>query len=467
MDDILDHEVDPTTVVSDDDMQTIRKHIRYAYAVRLHVWGFWDVLFRTSEDLFRQKQLPIPSRIGSLGFAFIISEHRLASGPSTPTSTATPSTSQHNPSSTILPSTQVTGRIECDFESSAYVGLCINLRGKRYLTTASHAFVSRDTVAGRSKTDTAIRRDRKELQSTLHPTPWTRLSRSVLDYIFQRDRRKRYIGPETSDFRTHLEHKTSDVLTPVNVPVYLEGSGVLGGPESQLGRIAKTYDDLPWRVGPHPNLFPTSFKHDLALVEAADDRPLPKMVTQDWHPRSRPQFARAEDCLVQTPAFLVQHLPKYSERRVWKKGSIALQHLKQVLISGVDYLFDSEGEHVTRALIWRTEDDLRGASGSVVCRGNSKDKEVDAVIFQNFETTLSQKLSGYTEQAPQPVKGSVGLVNYKGGFFLPKEILDALIEVEAAKNLTTTFSDDFKNDFTKPEKKDQNTIPPSTSDPLH
>ncbi|KAJ7184326.1 hypothetical protein C8R46DRAFT_457701 [Mycena filopes] len=75
VDDILGldpEKFDPTTVLSDETVRTILSFFRHAVGIRVHVWGFIDVLFPTEKAIWRQKALRRPVKIGGLGYAFIV-----------------------------------------------------------------------------------------------------------------------------------------------------------------------------------------------------------------------------------------------------------------------------------------------------------------------------------------------------------------------------------------------------------
>ncbi|KAJ6497458.1 hypothetical protein C8R45DRAFT_1211343 [Mycena sanguinolenta] len=350
-------------------LEFIRKHFRYAYGVRVHRWGFIDVLFKTSHDLALQKKIPMPSSIGRLGFACILSEHF-------PTS--------HLPTSPSPPS--------C-------LGLHVVLEGRHYITTVSNAWISHDIV-GAIPLKAALRSTvKRKLEIVLRP-PLNQFS-------------SRFSLPQ----QTPRQDKP---LTPVGVTVYLEGTDI------PMGQITKTYDDLPCETGLYLNLFPTTYKHDLALIEATDGHSLPKMTVPSWHATFSPQFARPETALrsetrsetTPTPAFILEH-----NRRRWRSGQIISEFSQEVLVCGADYIF--EGEHgIKRALFWRTNSADHSMSGSVLCLGKPTYKQIalQALLFQNFETPL--------------LKGFPRMGSYKGGFFLPEEVLNnAIIEVERESDL--------------------------------
>ncbi|KAJ6497465.1 hypothetical protein C8R45DRAFT_1129255 [Mycena sanguinolenta] len=315
-DDILYDEIDPSLITTHD-LQLIRKHFRHAYGVRVHRWGFMDVLFKTSEDILAQREIFMPSRIGGLGFACITSEHL-------PTSHSSPSFFGAVPPSSILPTLH--------------------------------------KIDGISVEKTALRRAKRKLDLILQPRVNQLMSRfsRVTRFIADRVQRHRSAKGDT--------RPPDKFLTPDGVTVRLAGQGTM----------------------------------------ATDGRPLP-----EFSPRFA--IARPEAGLhLETPAFILGQAPESNSR----PGSTS-EFSKEVLICGADYIF--EGEHIKRSLIWRTNGDDHSMSGSVICLGKPKDG-VQALLFQHFETPVW--------------KESHRMGSYKGGFFLPEEVLDhAIIEVKRENDL--------------------------------
>ncbi|KAJ7725927.1 hypothetical protein B0H16DRAFT_1471590 [Mycena metata] len=76
--DILPDEIDPNAVLADHELAEIRRWLPHAFGVRLHPWGFIDVLFKSKKDMNLQLKKLAPHCIGSLGAAFIVSKHHPA-----------------------------------------------------------------------------------------------------------------------------------------------------------------------------------------------------------------------------------------------------------------------------------------------------------------------------------------------------------------------------------------------------
>ncbi|KAJ6448918.1 hypothetical protein C8R45DRAFT_1045655 [Mycena sanguinolenta] len=418
----------------------------------------------------------MPASVGSLPFACIVTAHRPTAGQlagdNVPTSSTAGQLAGDNvPSSsmvpsTILPSTQVTGRTEADFMAPSCIGVRIRLRGQTFLTATSHGFVHLDRLG--LSNDVSVPQEKQELEAILYPpmepSP-SRLAR-LRTFIAHRLLRQRPQKTETPVQRPKTS-TVNKILSPVGVTVYAEGSGLV------LGRVVKTYDQLPAQTAHYLNLFPFGFPHNLSLIAAIDEQhPLPKMVIPTWYPMIGPRFANPQSALHQesfahppiismwdriigkvppppsTPAFLWQHNSLLRKRRQWRLGRVACEATKAVLICGADYLF--EAEHVQRSLIWRTERDdlsLAGSSGSVLCLGRPEDSQAQAIVFQNFETPISPKQLKTTRETYAGIPEGF---TYKGGFFLPSEILnESIIEMTQATDIATSHSYNSDKDWTK------------------
>ncbi|KAJ7705384.1 hypothetical protein B0H17DRAFT_1037822 [Mycena rosella] len=469
-------DIDPSLVIADSDLRLIQRQFRHAYGVRIHSWGFVDILFRTPEEVWLQRKLPMPARVGSLGFNFVVTEHL-------PTSRLPAEELEPPPesgSSSILPSTQVSAHPQAYHQSPSCVGVKLSLRGKNYITTISHAWATRDEIGGRAKSKSkskkfelgrttedggvrvesaAVRNEKRKLESTRRQSESPAIPRCSTSFL----RAGMHLFELLRQRCRHAVEKK--ILTPVGLTVYLEGSGIC------VGEISKTYDDLPrWHTAKYLNLFPMTFTHDLSLIEAKEGQLLPDLLC---HPKLHPHFARPETSLQfeqqdktkpkPKPAFVLHHESQHFDKCAsgWKTGRLVLGSSKQALISGADYFF--EGEHLARSLIWRTDMDDMGMSGSVLCLGNPTDSQAQALVFQNFQTPVSNIIYAARAEGTERYKGYSQLVTFKGGFFLPEEMLDhGVIQMEHEHDGSRTLSYNQERDETAPSL-----IPPSTSDPTN
>ncbi|KAJ7184327.1 hypothetical protein C8R46DRAFT_1063720, partial [Mycena filopes] len=214
-------------------------------------------------------------------------------------------------------------------------------------------------------------------------------------------------------------------MTPVGVVVYLEASGL------PMGTINTTSATLPLSPGGYDNVFPVAFQHDrvFSLIKAPKGL---NMVVPSWHPKFAPRFARPEAALAYRaaliapkppPAFLLRHPTQYYER-----------------IDGVDYRLVDEKDSLRRALIWRTTSDDTPPVGSVLCLGSPTDKTVQALVFQNFESDLSDEKWWTVEGS---VTGVPAMAKVNGGYFLPDNLVEnAKINITKEEDSTSTLSYD-------------------------
>ncbi|KAJ7712455.1 hypothetical protein B0H16DRAFT_1899197 [Mycena metata] len=421
-------DVDPRALMSDEDVNLIKKHFLHAHGIRIHVWGFVDIFFRDLEALERQRALPLPRRIGGLPFDFIIGEHWPTSdlvNPSNPLPPRPSSPSRLNAEPSLLPSIPV-----ISMQSSSCTGVKISFEGKDYITTTSHAWVStaelRETRRKRLALQKSVPKEKRESDFALR-------KKAQLEPASRRPRRRFLVVKFGKWVERVLQvlrgSGRTKISTPLNVKVYLEASE-----NKPIGRITRTFDQLSQHIaGSYLNLFPNAFTHDLSLIEAEDGDVLPRMVVPPWHPIIHPQFAPPEmairfktdpgsPCKPKVhPAFILNYSTKAA---------------KEVLIDGVDYFFDAEQKQITRSFIWRTQKETEsdycssGGSGSVVYLGQPTDEQVRALVFQNYQTTVTDKTLGGVAAARRYL-GLEHLVTFKGGFLLPKAIEEhARIKVE-------------------------------------
>ncbi|KAJ7246536.1 hypothetical protein B0H12DRAFT_1073137 [Mycena haematopus] len=422
-------DIDADTVMTMHDLRQIQQHFRHAYGVRVHRWGFIDVLFDSVKSVTKQRRFrPMPEQIGRLHFACLVCAHYpTASEAST---TIQPSGSPSVPA-TILSSTPVTGGHQAGYAESCSIGLLVELKGEEYLTTVAHGWVAFAKKAREGASQKTVQKRKEKVQSTLgrpitkNPSASSRFARLVQFIISLHP-----FGKNKPD-------------TPVGVQVYTQAEGV------PLGEITICFDTLPrWTAG-HRNHFPTAFQYDLALIEAPTGSVLPRMVVPSTHPQLDQRFALPEIAFTMERAFTIEtvfldeHDSRFQEHRRWANGNVSNID-REALISGADYFFDAE--HIYRSLIWRTTpaDDHRmeTRSGSVLCVGRPTEARTQVVLFQNFQTTLSKKQYHlHSTDEKRNWKGLPIRVSYKGGFFLPTDFRnDAVIRVNRTIDMGTALS---------------------------
>ena len=191
----------------------------------------------------------------------------------------------------------------------------------------------------------------------------------------------------------------------------------------KIGTISETFDQpsawLPYSAG---------YKHDLSLISPEPGRTLPVLTP----PPGMPQitgWGNIERALQGEPVFMTAYVMESQlNSGSWKTYEGAADMTireRKALIEGVQYLWDTEMTDVSRALLWRTTKDgstnmygAEGFSGTILCLGTPYQKEVKALLFQNFQLEVNERLTG--KDLPHQY--------VKGGFFLPSEIRQATIE---------------------------------------
>ena len=107
------------------------------------------------------------------------------------------------------------------------------------------------------------------------------------------------------------------------------------------------------------------------------------------------------------------------------EGGIASRETQEALVIGSEYIWEKKAVTQSASILWRTNQDYTtasGWSGSTLCVGKPSDKQVKALLFQNFQKHIrSSEVAGNDRE----------LSKYgcwiKGGFVLPQEIRDSEI----------------------------------------
>jgi hypothetical protein len=103
---------------------------------------------------------------------------------------------------------------------------------------------------------------------------------------------------------------------------------------------------------------------------------------------------------------------------------------QRALLIGSQYSWHRRSLNENVAVLWSTDincDSAVGASGSVLCLGQTCDSTAKAVAFQNFQTALTKEAVSLDFNT-SITSGPAAIV--KGAFLLPPDILDAEILVE-------------------------------------
>ena len=106
--------------------------------------------------------------------------------------------------------------------------------------------------------------------------------------------------------------------------------------------------------------------------------------------------------------------------------------IRPATAEGTAYFWDKQGR-VSVSLIWRTMGDFDKVSvdsSTVLCPGKTADKEVKAVVLQNYEAPLRKRVRTKRSDTDYLVDTEGCL---KGGFVLPREIGENEIVCNASK----------------------------------
>lgn len=152
----------------------------------------------------------------------------------------------------------------------------------------------------------------------------------------------------------------------------------------QVGTITTTYDPLPRNERQIP--YPYEFEHDLSLI--TNDR-LPQMTNPEGSPTIA-GWGPHEEALAGNAVFLYRHNVFTGNFNLFAgKGATRVE--QESIMSGTQYTWEHRSRQPNISLLWRTKhdgDELKGASGSVLCSGRPTDSHVRALLFQNYEGKL-------------------------------------------------------------------------------
>ncbi|PBK62731.1 hypothetical protein ARMSODRAFT_602253 [Armillaria solidipes] len=172
----------------------------------------------------------------------------------------------------------------------------------------------------------------------------------------------------------------------------------------KIGKITKCYDS--------PSLafvYPFGYRHDLSLI-TDDALPAPTL------PPGLPIITGFEPTF---DAVLRPDCPLFA-------ASYCLEDAVPVQVLGTQYTWEpnSEASDISRCLLWRSSNES-DALGSVLCLGSPGAHETRVVAFQNFEVDMLH------DKGPVPLaKDQRPFFRYKGGFALPKEVLESQVVIQ-------------------------------------
>ncbi|RPA74588.1 hypothetical protein BJ508DRAFT_312745 [Ascobolus immersus RN42] len=183
--------------------------------------------------------------------------------------------------------------------------------------------------------------------------------------------------------------------------------------------------DRPSRFIPYPY----GYMHNLALLTTPNG--LPAMTTPPGMPALERSFAAPESALDGNPVFAYDNEAHNNEA----SGGTT----REEIVEAIRYDWETSSKETRRSLLWRTvpvEQSLassKHASGSVLCLGKPADSSAKAICFQSFECPIPVRrltLAKYLEFRDWADCPGRGKWCYKGGFLLPKEVMEAEIIVD-------------------------------------
>ncbi|PGH11338.1 hypothetical protein AJ79_04954 [Helicocarpus griseus UAMH5409] len=190
-------------------------------------------------------------------------------------------------------------------------------------------------------------------------------------------------------------------------------------PGNGLGTVTRCFDtpssELP---------YPAGYEHDLSLVTAEQ---LPEIISPPGMGRVT-GWASYEDALDGKPVFLMRCNTVAPSGREYPslEGMAVNNATRQAIIDGAEYYW--LGKSYTACIIWRAlPEDFKTAewySGAVLCLGERTDPEVQAVVFQNFQSHMWAK---HIQGERLPRLPECDLNSFKAGFMLPSEIRESEI----------------------------------------
>ncbi|SJL02972.1 uncharacterized protein ARMOST_06315 [Armillaria ostoyae] len=156
-------------------------------------------------------------------------------------------------------------------------------------------------------------------------------------------------------------------------------------------------------------VYPFGYRHDLSLI-TDDALPAPTL------PPGLPIITGFEPTF---DAVLRPDCPLFA-------ASYCLEDTVPVQVLGTQYTWEpnSEASDISRCLLWRSSNES-DATGSVLCLGSPGAHKTRVVAFQNFEVDML-----HDEGAVPLAKDQRRFFRYKGGFALPKEVLESQVVMQ-------------------------------------
>lgn len=376
--------LNPRRLLTAEELNTLRLMYPHACGVQLLIGGQLVVLFKTESDMIASWSRGICGEIGGLQVVYNV----LDCQPS------------HDPVA-LGASVQSFPVDSKDPFASVCLGLKVKMQdGRDAITTATHGFVKLPKKAEKR---------------------WRAITASYFDHIkvklqnFQTPRHETVIPAVARSSSMSLHD------SPIGKIVTLFHSN------KKIGYIGRTWD-RPSRWLPYP----AGYKHDLSLIYS-DESQLPPMFPRPGLP-AIDGWADLGTVLDGAPVFMSSYNTVLGDQEevgtAIRTEQNVISEAHSALVQGTQWVWDGEIMTQSAALIWRITPKtpgqytpVGGFSGSALCLGRVTDSTVKAVVFQNFEAPYpSGPALGDSKPADYPT------FNIKGGFVLPRELLESEIQ---------------------------------------
>jgi hypothetical protein len=376
--------LNPRRLLTAEELNKLRLMYPHACGVQLLIGGQLVILFKTESDMRASWSRGICGEIGGLQVVYNV----LDCQPS------------HDPVAlgAVVQSFPVDSK---DPFASVCLGLKVKMQdGRDAITTATHGFVKVPKKAEKR---------------------WRAITASYFDHIkaklrnFQTPRRETVIPAVARSSSMSLYD------SPIGKIVTLFHSN------KKIGYIGRTWD-RPSRWLPYP----AGYKHDLSLIYS-DESQLPPMFPRPGIP-AIDGWADLGTVLDGAPVFMSSYNTILGDLvkvgTAIRTGQNVISEAHSALVQGTQWVWDGEIMTQSAALIWRITPNrpnqytpVGGFSGSALCLGRVTNSTVKAVVFQNFEAPYpSGPALGDSRPADYPT------FNIKGGFVLPRELLESEIQ---------------------------------------
>ncbi|PTU25680.1 hypothetical protein P175DRAFT_0469193 [Aspergillus ochraceoroseus IBT 24754] len=359
--------IDPRAFLSPQVITLIREAFPGSSGIQIILTGWILVLFPDKKSVEACWAKGAPNNVGTLRVGYILTSCCATAN--------------------VIESGQAVSDAPANIARHAALGLRLRLPGGlEAITTVTHAFV-RVANPGMSN-----------------------LRKGFMEWILSA---KQYLGrlrpPPKQTQHAGIVHSKGLSNSPVGKEVWLSGTN------TQIGTITVTYD----RCSRHHLIpYPYGFQHDLSLVTGPN---LPQLTSPPGTPRVT-EWGPYEEALQGRPVFLQRYNIATGRFHIYQGHGITAQ-TQQAIIHGTQYSWEERSRGFNTALLWRTirdTDSVKGASDSVLCLGKPHHETARALLFQNFEGSL-------TASEHIQIADNGDAPTFKGGFLLPEQIRQSQI----------------------------------------